>query len=102
MQMGAIVQYYGYEQVVLLTFQVGVDVLAIANQLQYDPDIAAKTIAIVKKLLHEGKLTPARIDESYAHIVKFKERLGNIQEGRVRSPSRANPPRRDQLEAGRK
>jgi len=59
-----------------------VDVLAIANQLQYDPDNAAKTLALVKQLLHEGKLTPARIDESDAHIVKCKERLGNIQEGR--------------------
>src|SRR5258708_35393251 len=97
MQMGEIVQYYGYEQVVLLTFQVGVDVLAIANQLQYDPDIAAKTIAIVKKLLHEGKLTPARIDESYAHIVKFKERLGKIQEGRLRSHASAIAPTRGQI-----
>ncbi len=44
--------------------EAGVDVLAIANQLQYDPDLAAKTIAIVKQLLHEGTLTPARIDES--------------------------------------
>jgi hypothetical protein len=57
----------------------GVDVLAIANQLQCDPDIAAKTIVIVKKLLNEGKLTPARIDESHARIVKCKERLGKIQ-----------------------
>lgn len=78
MQIGAIAQYYGYEQVVLLALQAGVDVLAIANQLQYDPDIAAKTMAIVKQLLHEGKLTPARIDESYARIVKCKERLGTI------------------------
>jgi beta-N-acetylhexosaminidase len=83
MQMRAIAQYYGYEQVVLLALQAGMDVLAIANQLQYDPDMAAKTIAIVKKLLHEGNLTPARIDESDAHIVKYKERLGNIQEGRM-------------------
>jgi len=80
MQMRAIAQYYGYEQVVLLALQAGMDVLAIANQLQYDPDMAAKTIAIVKKLLHEGNLTPARIDE---HIVKYKERLGKIQEGRM-------------------
>jgi len=58
-----------------------VDVLAIANQLQEDPDLAAKTMAIVKQLLHEGKLTPARIDESYTHIVKCKERLDNIQQG---------------------
>lgn len=78
MQMGAIAQYYGYEQVELLALQAGVDALAMANQLQYDPDLAAKTIAIIKKLLNEGKLTPARIDESYAHIVKCKERLGTI------------------------
>ena len=63
--------------------EAGVDVLASTNQLQYDPDIAAKTIANVKKLLHEGNLTPARIDESYTRIVKCKERLCKIQEGRM-------------------
>ena len=78
MQMEVIAQYDGYEQVMLLAREKGMDVLAIANQLQYDPDLAAKTIAMVKKLLNEGKLTPARIDESYAHIVKRKERLGTI------------------------
>ena len=66
-------------EIELLALKAGVDVLAIANQLQYDPDIAAKTIAIVKKLLNEGKLTPARIDESYERVVKCKERLGKIQ-----------------------
>ena len=79
MQMEVIAQYDGYEQVMLLAREKGMDVLAIANQLQYDPDLAAKTIAMVKKLLNEGKLTPARIDESYAHIVQCKERLGKIQ-----------------------
>ena len=78
MQMEVIAQYDGYEQVMLLAREKGMDVLAIANQLQYDPDLAAKTIAMVKKLLDEGKLTPARIDESYARIVKCKERLGTI------------------------
>jgi beta-N-acetylhexosaminidase len=78
MQMEVIAQYDSYEQVMLLAREKGMDVLAIANQLQYDPDLAAKTIAMVKKLLNEGKLTPARIDESYARIVKCKERLGTI------------------------
>ena len=32
--------------------------------------------------LNEGKIMLARIDESYVRIVKCKERLGNIQEGR--------------------
>ena len=63
--------------------EAGVDVLAIANQLQYDPDNAAKTLALVKQLLHGSKLTPARIDESDVRIVKLKERLGKIQEGRM-------------------
>jgi hypothetical protein len=61
------------------SFLASVDVLTIANHLHYNPDIAVKTIAIVKKLLNEGKLTPARIDESDAHIVQFKERLGKFQ-----------------------
>ena len=70
-------------EIELLALQAGVDVLAIANQLQYDPDIAAKTIVIVKKLLNVCKLTQACIDESYARIVQCKERLGKIQEGRM-------------------
>jgi hypothetical protein len=49
------------------------------QMLIYDPDIAAKTIVIVKNLLIEGKLTPARIDESNARIVQCKERLGKFQ-----------------------
>jgi hypothetical protein len=49
------------------------------QMLIYDPDNAVKTIAIVKKLLNAGKLIPARIDDSYAHIVQCKERLGKFQ-----------------------
>jgi hypothetical protein len=49
------------------------------QMLIYDPDIAANTIAVVKKLLNESKLTPARIDEWFARIVKCKERLGKFQ-----------------------
>ena len=49
------------------------------HMLIYDPDIAAKTIVIIKNLLIEGKLTPACIDESYARIVQCKERLGKFQ-----------------------
>ena len=47
MQMEVIVQYDGYEQVMLLAREKGMDVLAIANQVQYHPDIAAKPIAMV-------------------------------------------------------
>ena len=64
-------------EIELLAHQAGVDVLAIGNQPLYDPDLAAKTVAM--KLLHEGKLMPARIDESYIRIVKCKERLGKFQ-----------------------
>jgi beta-N-acetylhexosaminidase len=79
MQMGAIALYYGYEQAALLALQAGVDVLAIANQLQYDPDIASKTIAIIKQHLNARRLSPARIDEAYARVMKLKQRLGKAQ-----------------------
>jgi hypothetical protein len=53
------------------------EVVFLGTMLIYDPDIAAQTIA--KKLLHEGKLTPARIDKSDARIVQCKERLDKFQ-----------------------
>jgi hypothetical protein len=51
------------------------------QMLIYDPDVTVKTMAIVKKHLKEGKLTPACIDESYARIVQCKERLANFSWG---------------------
>lgn len=75
MQMGAIRQYYGYPEAVELAINAGVDILAIANNTIFEPDIAPRTVAIIKQLVADGKITPERIDQSYQRIMRLKARL---------------------------
>lgn len=77
MQMGAIRQYYGFEQAVELAINAGVDILAIANNVVYEPDVAARAVNIIKQLVKDGKISEQRIDESYGRIMRLKGRLKN-------------------------
>jgi hypothetical protein len=62
---GAMAQSSGYEQVVLLARRRGPGRAHHgASTRRAYPDLAAKTMALVKQLFHEGPLTPARLDES--------------------------------------
>ena len=72
MQMGAIADNYGFEDAVVRTVEAGVDIVAIGNNLAYDPDIAAKTIDILAAAVADGRLSRARIDESYQRIMALK------------------------------
>lgn len=75
MQMGAIRNDYGYEQAVELAILAGVDILAIANNLVYDPEIGVKTVNIIRGLVRDGKISPERIDQSYQRIMRLKARI---------------------------
>lgn len=75
MQMGAIRQYYGFEQAVELAINAGVDILAIANNLVYEPDIAVRAVSIIKQLVQDGKISQERIEQSYQRIMRLKARL---------------------------
>ncbi len=75
MQMGAISQYYGFEQAVELAINAGVDMLAIANNLVYEPDIGARAVKTIKQLVQLGKIHLDRIEESYQRIMRLKARL---------------------------
>lgn len=75
MQMGAIRQYYGFEQAVELAIKAGVDILAIANNSIYDAEVGARTVNIVSQLVRDGKISPERIDQSYQRIQRLKARL---------------------------
>lgn len=72
MQMGAIRDAYGYEEAVALAIEAGVDILLIANQLVYEPDIAPRTIDIVEGLVRSGRIGEERIDASYRRILALK------------------------------
>ncbi len=77
MQMGAISQRYGLEFAIQKAIEAGVDILAFGNNLPgaFDPNITQKAMAIVKGLVSEGKLSRARIDQSYRRIMALKVRL---------------------------
>jgi len=75
MQMGAIADHYGFETAIQATIEAGVDIIAIANNSVYEEDIAARTIALIKQLVQDGKISEARINESYQRIQRLKSKL---------------------------
>jgi beta-N-acetylhexosaminidase len=72
LQMGAITQVYGYPEAVRLAIEAGIDVLLVANQIVYDPDVATRTIDLVEGLVRDGRISEARIQASYERILRLK------------------------------
>ena len=75
MQMNAIRQHYGLETAIEKAILAGVDILVFANNSVFEEDIASRAIAIITKLVREGKISSWRIDESCERIMKLKEKL---------------------------
>lgn len=75
MQMGAIVNHYGFETAIEKSIAAGVDILIFANNTLYQEDVARRAIAVIKGLVQSGVISEERIDESYRRIMKLKGRL---------------------------
>jgi beta-N-acetylhexosaminidase len=76
MMMGAIASQFGLEEAIFRAIDAGVDVLLFSNNIDvYDNQMPEKVIAIIIKLIKEGKLSEQRIDESYKHIMLYKKGL---------------------------
>ncbi len=75
MQMGAIADHYGLETAIEKCINAGVDILCFGNNLQYDPDIISKAGGIIKRFVKEGKISEARIDESYRRVITLKRKI---------------------------
>lgn len=76
MQMGAIADNYGFEEAVVGTVAAGVDVVTVGNNLEYDPDVAARIVDILAAAVADGRLSEERIDESYRRILALKAKWG--------------------------
>lgn len=74
MQMGAIADNYGFEDAIVRTVEAGVDMIAIGNNLAFDPEIAVKTIDILTAAVADGRLSEERIDASVRRIMTLKQR----------------------------
>ncbi|BCB74953.1 hypothetical protein GCM10022251_54560 [Phytohabitans flavus] len=51
-----------------MAFEAGLDLLVFANQQTYAPAIVEDTVDNVVNLVHAGRITEARIDQSVARV----------------------------------
>ena len=72
LQMGAILDAYGFDEAVALAIEAGIDLLLIANQLVYEPDVATHVVDLVERLVADGRIGEERIDASYRRVLALK------------------------------
>ncbi|MGH2402103.1 MAG: glycoside hydrolase family 3 protein [Candidatus Limnocylindria bacterium] len=72
LQMGAIRDAYGDEEAVALAIEAGIDLLVVANQIVYDEGVAPRTVDLIEGLVRSGRISEARIDESWQRIQRLK------------------------------
>ncbi len=73
--MKAIADHYGFETALADSLNAGVDLLLIANNETYDPDLVPKTVRIVAGLVRSGRVPEARIDEACRRVAQLKNRI---------------------------
>jgi beta-N-acetylhexosaminidase len=72
--MGAIIRHYSYETAVEKAINAGVDLLIVANDKLYNPDIAPRTISMVREMVDSGRISRDRIDQACGRIMALKAR----------------------------
>lgn len=76
LNMGAIVDHYSLERALELAVNAGVDMIIIGNNgTVYEPDLTARTVHILCRLVQEGRIPRERIAEAYGRVMALKERL---------------------------
>lgn len=73
--MGAIVQHYSYETAVEKAINAGVDLLVVANDKAYHPDIMPRTIELLMDLVQQGRIPRERIEQACRRIMAMKQRI---------------------------
>jgi len=85
MQMKAIRSFYGLETAIKTAILSGVDILLFTNNSVFEEDIATRAVAIMKKLIFRGEISPERINESYMRIMKLKKGNFNYRSTLIKS-----------------
>ena len=74
--MKAIADNYGFETALEYSLNAGADILLIANNETYDPDMVPKTVETIAGLVRTGRVSEYRIDEACRRIAQLKGRIG--------------------------
>lgn len=75
MQMKAIADHYNMEAAITMAINAGADMLIFGNQLSATPQNTKQLIDYIESQVHAGKISAEIIQQAYARIVTFKERL---------------------------
>jgi beta-N-acetylhexosaminidase len=76
LDMAAIKANYGFEEALEKAVNAGVNILCFSNNGgEFDPYLAGRVIETVYRLVREGRVGSARIEESYRRIMALKARL---------------------------
>jgi len=76
MQMGAIIDHYGFKDAIVRAINAGCDILIFSNNgTEYDDSVARRARDIILQAVLDGQISESRINESYARIIKMKEKL---------------------------
>ena len=74
LNMGAIVKHFSYETAVEKAINAGVDLLIVANDKAYTPDIMPRSIELLLKMVEQGRISAERIDQACGRIMTLKGR----------------------------
>jgi beta-N-acetylhexosaminidase len=75
MEMGAVASAYTLEECVIKAINGGTDIFLYSNIKRRDPEIGVKIHGVIAKAVAEGRISRARIEQSYGRIMLLKRRL---------------------------
>lgn len=73
--MKAIADHYGFETALEYSLNAGADILLIANNETYDPDMVPETVQTVAGLVRAGRVPESRIDEAFCRVARLKDKV---------------------------
>ena len=77
MQMGAIVDNFGFDESLAQAINAGCDILILSNNIKiYDDQVSYKAVDAILKAVKNGQISEERINESYNRIQEFKNNHG--------------------------
>jgi beta-N-acetylhexosaminidase len=71
LQAAAITRAFGRDEAILLALEAGNDLLLLANQQAYDPNVIGRVVDVVSRAVAAGRVPEARIDEARGRIQRL-------------------------------
>jgi beta-N-acetylhexosaminidase len=75
MQRSAIAGYYSLEDRILLAVEAGTDILVFSNNTRLPELNADEVHSVLLRLVQQGRISPARIEQSFERIARLKQRF---------------------------